>query len=147
MDDNGGLPALRELDALGRRSMLMATSAIGRSRCRRRSSPETKAQDGNQPASIVGNDGPAKQAILDFVHSTTDQAQSEVRATLPSGSLQPTKMAQLWVEHPIPAGSPPPEAGAAGGQGEARIGEGRAVQDRAVLGNRETIAKFTMPDS
>jgi phosphoglycolate phosphatase-like HAD superfamily hydrolase len=63
------------------------------------SSTETKAQT---PTTALAswNDGPAKQAILDFVKATTDQASSKF---VP----QPERIATfdqdgtLWVEHPI----------------------------------------------
>jgi hypothetical protein len=78
------------------------------------------------------NDGPAKQAILDFVRDTTDTASPKY--VLPEERIATFDQdGTLWVEHPmytqvvyclerVPAGS----------RRQAGIGKRRAVQDRAV---------------
>ena len=78
------------------------------------------------------NDGPAKQAIVEFVQATTDARQPEVRAA--GGAhrhLRPGRHA-VGRAPDVHAGDVLPGAGAGGGQGEAGADEGRAVQDRAV---------------
>ena len=47
------------------------------------------------------NDGAAKQAILDFVHVTTNRKQSQSSCRLRTASPPLTRTAPLWVEHPI----------------------------------------------
>jgi hypothetical protein len=84
-------------DALGRRSVLIAASAMVASAATV-SSTETKAQT---PASALAswNDGPAKQAILDFVHTTTDRSSKDF---VPPEDRIATfdQDGTLWVEHP-----------------------------------------------
>src|SRR5580658_6760218 len=85
-------------DGLGRRSMLIAAT-VAAATAATLSSTETKAQT---PTTALAswNDGPAKQAILDFVKATTDQAsprfvpQAERIATFDQDGT-------LWVEHPM----------------------------------------------
>src|SRR5580658_8757889 len=85
-------------DGLGRRSMLIAAT-VAAATAATLSSTETKAQT---PTTALAswNDGPAKQAILNFVKATTDQAsprfvpQAERIATFDQDGT-------LWVEHPI----------------------------------------------
>ena len=130
-------------DALGRRSMLIATSAIVAAAATL-SSPETKAQTATSPLASW-NDGPAKQAILDFVHSTTDQASPKF--VPPAERIATTDQdGTLWVEHPMYSQVAyrlkrvPPVV-------RARLELAKAEPFKTVLsGNRETIAKFTMPD-
>jgi phosphoglycolate phosphatase-like HAD superfamily hydrolase len=84
-------------DALGRRSVLIAASAMVATAATL-SSTETKAQT---PASPLAswNDGPAKQAILDFVHATTDPASKNFVA--PEDRIATFDQdGTLWVEHP-----------------------------------------------
>jgi phosphoserine phosphatase len=85
-------------DGLGRRSMLIAATVVAATAATL-SSTETMAQT---PTTALAswNDGPAKQAILDFVKATTDQAsprfvpQAERIATFDQDGT-------LWVEHPM----------------------------------------------
>src|SRR6516165_8465256 len=56
---------------------------------------------GSQPAPLASwNDGPAKQAIIDFVHATTDQSSPKF---VPAEDRVATfdQDGTLWVEHPI----------------------------------------------
>lgn len=93
MEDSNFLRA----DALGRRSMLFAASAMVATAATL-SSTETKAQTPADPLPSW-NDGPAKQAILDFVHATTDQSSKDF---VPPEDRIATfdQDGTLWVEHP-----------------------------------------------
>ncbi len=89
------------------------------------------------------NDGPAKQAIVDFVQRDHDQGEPEVRARRRSASPRSTRTARCGSSIPmytqviyclerVPAVR----------EGEARTRERRAVQDRAVRqprGDREAL--------
>jgi phosphoglycolate phosphatase-like HAD superfamily hydrolase len=95
-EENGDKSNLKE-GAFSRRNVLLggtalaAASALGRAAAR--------AQDaGDQLASW--NDGPAKQAIIDFVRATTDQASPRF---VPSEERIATfdQDGTLWVEHPM----------------------------------------------
>jgi hypothetical protein len=84
-------------DTLGRRSVLFAASAMV-STAATLSSTETKAQTPADPLPSW-NDGPAKQAILDFVRATTDQSSKDF---VPPEDRIATfdQDGTLWVEHP-----------------------------------------------
>ena len=58
------------------------------------------ANDARQRVRIVENEGPAKQAILDFVRATTGQANPKF---VPPGERIATfnPDGTLWVEHPV----------------------------------------------
>jgi hypothetical protein len=90
---------------------------------------QARAQTDPLPA---WNDGPARQAIVKFVHATTDQSSQQF---VPPAERIATfdQDGTLWVEHPIytqvvycldqvPSGR----------EGKAGAGERRTVQDRAV---------------
>jgi hypothetical protein len=80
---------------LGRRSMLVAATAVAAAL----SSTETKAQ--TPTAALASwNDGPAKQAIVDFVKATTDQASTKF---VPPAERIATfdQDGTTWVEYPI----------------------------------------------
>ena len=84
-------------DAPGRRSVLFAASAMVATAATL-SSTETKAQTSAAPLASW-NDGPAKQAILDFVHATTDESSKDF---VPPENRIATfdQDGTLWVEHP-----------------------------------------------
>jgi hypothetical protein len=76
------------------------------------------------------NDGPAKQAILEFVKTTTTQGSPQF---VPPEERVATfdQDGTLWVEHPIYTQVMYcPGEGSGPGQGEARTGKCRAVQHR-----------------
>ena len=78
------------------------------------------------------NDGPAKQAIVEFVQATTTQGSAKF---VPPAERIATfdQDGTLWVEHPMYSQVMYClERVPARGQGQAGAGEGRAVQDRAV---------------
>ena len=83
---------------LGRRSMLIAASAMVAATATLNSS-ETMAQTPGAPLA-AWNDGPAKQAILDFVHATTDRSSKDF---VPPEDRIATfdQDGTLWVEQPI----------------------------------------------
>ncbi len=132
-----------EVNSHSHRSMMVgaaatvAVAAAGQLAAARAQTPTT--------ALASWNDGPAKQAILDFVRATTDQAspkfvpQAERIATFGQDGT-------LWVEHPmysqviyclarVPAVV------------KAKPALATVEPFKTVLsGNREAIAKFTMPD-
>jgi len=89
---------ISKADGLGRRSMLIAATAVVATAATL-SSTETKAQT---PTTALAswNDGPAKQAILDFVRATTDQASPKF---VPPEDRIATfdQDGTLWVEHPM----------------------------------------------
>ncbi len=93
MEDSSILRA----DVLGRRSVLFAASAMVATAATL-SSTETKAQTPADPLPSW-NDGPAKQAILDFVHAATDQSSKDF---VPPEDRIATfdQDGTLWVEHP-----------------------------------------------
>jgi hypothetical protein len=78
------------------------------------------------------NDGAAKQAIVEFVHATTDQ--SNPKFVPPEERIATFDQdGTLWVEHAdVYAGALLPRPGADGRKAEAGTREGRAVQDRIV---------------
>jgi phosphoglycolate phosphatase-like HAD superfamily hydrolase len=84
--------------AFGRRSMLVSATALAASAAALGIS-ETKAQTPATPLASW-NDGPAKQAILDFVRVTTDQSSKDF---VPPEERIATfdQDGTLWVEHPI----------------------------------------------
>src|SRR5271163_393065 len=88
---------MHQADGLGRRSMLIAATVAAASAATL-SSTETKAQTPTT-ALALWNDGPAKQAILDFVHATTDQSSKDF---VPPEDRIATfdQDGTLWVEHP-----------------------------------------------
>jgi hypothetical protein len=90
-------PNSSQTDALGRRSMLIAATAMVAAATSLNSS-ETKAQTPPSPLASW-NEGPAKQAILDFVHATTDQSSKDF---VPPEDRIATfdQDGTLWVEHP-----------------------------------------------
>ncbi len=130
-------------DGLSRRSMLIAATAVAATAATL-STTDTKAQT---PTTALAswNDGPAKQAILDFVKATTDQAspkfvpQAERIATFDQDGTS-------WVEHPlytqviyclqrVPAVV------------KAKPGLAKVEPFKTVMsGNRAAIAKLSMPD-
>jgi phosphoglycolate phosphatase-like HAD superfamily hydrolase len=132
-----------ETTKLGRRSMLIAATAVAAT-AGVLSSTETRAQAATA-ALASWSDGPAKQAIVDFVRVTTDQAspnfvQPEERiATFDQDGT-------LWVEQPmysqaiyclerVPAVV------------KARPELAKVEPFKTVLsGNREAMAKFTLAD-
>ena len=76
------------------------------------------------------NDGAAKQAIVEFVRTTTTQGEPEVRpARGAHRHVRPGRHA-VGRASDVLAGDVLPRPRARAGQGEARTGEGRAVQDR-----------------
>jgi hypothetical protein len=83
------------------------------------------------------NDGAAKKAILDFIGTTTDPASASppaIRTARCGSSIRSTRNCGL---SPRPRASP--------GQGEARTGEGRTVQDRSdrrLRENRQALRAF-----
>jgi hypothetical protein len=130
-------------DALGRRSMLIAMSAMVAASATL-SSTETNAQTPATPLASW-NDGPAKKAILDFVHVTTDPASPKF--VPPAERIATTDQdGTLWVEHPMYSQvaycldrvpvvvKAKPEL--------AKVEPFKTV----LAGNREAMAKFTMPD-
>jgi hypothetical protein len=87
-----------EADRLDRRSMLIAASAMVASAATL-GPTESKAQMLASPLASW-NDGPAKQAILDFVHATTDPASPKF--VQPAERIVATDQeGTLWVEHPM----------------------------------------------
>ncbi len=80
-----------------RRSMLLAASAIVATAATLRST-DTKAQTSVPLASW--NEGPAKQAILDFVSATTDQS-SKAFVSPEGRSATFDQDGTLWTEHPL----------------------------------------------
>jgi hypothetical protein len=108
------------------------------------SSTETNAQTPATPLASW-NDGLAKQAILDFVHVTTDPASPKF--VPPAERIATTDQdGTLWVEHPMYSQV---------ACGLDRVGvvvkakpELAKVEpfETVLAGNREAIAKFTMPD-
>ena len=85
-------------DALGRRSMLIATSAMVAASATL-SSTETNAQTPATPLASW-NDGPAKQAVLDFTRTTTDQSRKNF--VVPEDRIATFDQdGTLWVEHPL----------------------------------------------
>jgi phosphoglycolate phosphatase-like HAD superfamily hydrolase len=83
--------------ALGRRSMLAAMASVASAATL--GITETKAQTPATPLASW-NDGPAKQAILNFVHATTDQSS---RDFVPPEERIATfdQDGTLWVEHSL----------------------------------------------
>jgi phosphoglycolate phosphatase-like HAD superfamily hydrolase len=92
------IPGAEQTDRISRRSMLFAatTTAVAASIAR-----QTKAQAQTSDNPLPSwNDGPAKQAILDFVHTTTDQASKNFVA--PEDRIATFDQdGTLWVEHPL----------------------------------------------
>jgi len=123
--------------------MLIAATAVAATAATL-SSTETRAQT---PTTALAswNDGPAKQAILEFVRATTDQASPKF---VPPAERIATfdQDGTLWVEHPmysqviycldrVPAVV------------KAKPELANEEPFKTVLsGNREAMAKFTMPD-
>ena len=94
------------------------------------------------------NDGPAKQAIVDFVKATTENGGPNfVAARGTHRHLRPGRHA-LGRASDVLAGDVLPRPRAGAGQGEARTRQGRAVQHRSELldGDRAAMAKLTMDD-
>jgi len=81
-----------------RRSLLIAATAMVATAATVSSSDEAKAQ--TPTTSLASwNDGPAKQAILDFVHATTDQSNKTFVA--PEDRIATFDQdGTMWVEHP-----------------------------------------------
>jgi len=111
---------------LDRRTLLSILPALGMvSRAFVPVAADAQTPSGTLPS---WNDGPAKQAILDFVRATTDQAS-------PSFVPPPERIATfdqdgtLWVEHPMYSQVILFGPRARRGEGETRIGECRAIQD------------------
>jgi phosphoglycolate phosphatase-like HAD superfamily hydrolase len=82
---------------VGRRSMLLAASAIVATAATLRST-DTKAQTSVPLASW--NEGPAKQAILDFVSATTDQSSKAFVSPMDRIATF-DQDGTLWTEHPL----------------------------------------------
>ena len=89
------------------------------------------------------NDGPSKKAIVEFVKATTEKGSPQfvspdARIATSSGRDVLGGATDVHADGLLPG------AGSGGGQGEAGSRQGRTVQDR-LSGNREAMAKFTMP--
>jgi hypothetical protein len=84
--------------ALGRRSTLLAATAMVAAAATL-GATETRAQTPATPLASW-NEGPAKQAVLDFVHATTDQSSKDF---VPPEDRIATfdQDGTLWVEHPL----------------------------------------------
>jgi hypothetical protein len=90
-------PNLTQISGLSRRSMLLAATTIVVAAAA--GSDEASAQASTNPLASW-SDGPAKQAILDFVRDTTDASSKNF---VPAGERIATfdQDGTLWVEQPL----------------------------------------------
>jgi hypothetical protein len=92
MDAKGSLPELN------RRTMFSVVPALGMAAAGL--APSAASAQASEPVLPSWNDGPAKQAILDFVRRTTDRGSADFVA--PEDRIATFDQdGTLWVEHPV----------------------------------------------